>query len=250
MPDVTTTAIVVAVAFALAGTVKGIAGMGLPTVAMGVMALVMHPAQAAALLVFPSLATNLWQLFAGPTLVPVVKRLLAMMVFVAIGTFIGIRLLTGGSPHVAPTILGLVLAVYATAGLLKVSFSVPRSAERRLSPAIGFITGLLTGATGIFLVPAVPYLAALDMDREQLIQALGFSFTGATLLLATALVVNGAYPPAMAGGSLLAVVPAVAGMYFGQRVRTRLSPDAFRRWFFGGVLLVGLYMVLRELRIG
>jgi uncharacterized protein len=247
MSDFAATAVTVAVAFAIAGTVKGIAGMGLPTVAMAVLALVLHPAQAAALLVFPSLATNLWQLFAGPTLVPIVKRLLAMMVFVAIGAFIGIRLLTGGSPHVATTILGLVLAVYATAGLLKVHFSVPRSAERRLSPIIGFVTGLLTGATGIFLVPAVPYLSALEMDREQLIQALGFSFTGATLILGTALVVNGAYPAAMAGGSLLAIVPAVAGMYFGQRLRRRLTPDAFRRWFFGGVLMSGLYMVLREL---
>ena len=48
--------------FMLAGTVKGVIGLGLPTVAMGLLGLAMLPAQAAALLIIPSTVTNLWQL--------------------------------------------------------------------------------------------------------------------------------------------------------------------------------------------
>ncbi|HEY0288941.1 MAG TPA: sulfite exporter TauE/SafE family protein, partial [Pseudomonas sp.] len=44
----------VLVAFLLAGTVKGMIGMGLPTVAMGMLGLAMLPTQAAALLIIPS----------------------------------------------------------------------------------------------------------------------------------------------------------------------------------------------------
>ncbi|RUZ51274.1 sulfite exporter TauE/SafE family protein, partial [Mesorhizobium sp. M7A.F.Ca.CA.004.05.2.1] len=51
--------------FLAAGFVKGVVGMGLPTVAMGLLAVTMPPAQAAALLLSPSLVTNLWQLFTG-----------------------------------------------------------------------------------------------------------------------------------------------------------------------------------------
>jgi uncharacterized membrane protein YfcA len=40
--------------FLLAGFVKGVIGLGLPTVAMGLLALVMTPAEAAVLLVVPS----------------------------------------------------------------------------------------------------------------------------------------------------------------------------------------------------
>ncbi|HEY0438739.1 MAG TPA: sulfite exporter TauE/SafE family protein, partial [Xanthobacteraceae bacterium] len=51
----------VAAAFVLAGLVKGVIGMGLPTVAMGLLGLAMPPAQAAALLLIPSFVTNVWQ---------------------------------------------------------------------------------------------------------------------------------------------------------------------------------------------
>jgi uncharacterized protein len=47
--------------FVLAGFVKGVIGLGLPTVAMGLLALLMTPAQAAAVLVVPSFLTNIWQ---------------------------------------------------------------------------------------------------------------------------------------------------------------------------------------------
>jgi uncharacterized membrane protein YfcA len=51
----------VALTFVLAGFVKGVIGLGLPTVGMGLLAIVMTPAQAAALLVAPSFITNVWQ---------------------------------------------------------------------------------------------------------------------------------------------------------------------------------------------
>src|SRR5262245_4778929 len=60
------TTLFVAAVFALAGLVKGVIGMGLPTVSMGLLAVVMSPLEAAALLVLPSFLTNLWQMIAGP----------------------------------------------------------------------------------------------------------------------------------------------------------------------------------------
>ena len=56
----------IAAIFLLAGLVKGTIGLGLPTVSMGLLGLLMAPAQAAAMLLVPSLVTNVWQLLAGP----------------------------------------------------------------------------------------------------------------------------------------------------------------------------------------
>ena len=56
----------IAVAFLLAGFIKGAIGVGLPTVVMGLLSIVMPPAQAAALMVLPAIATNIWQMAAGP----------------------------------------------------------------------------------------------------------------------------------------------------------------------------------------
>ena len=46
--------------------------------------------------------------------------------------------------------------------------------------------------------------------------------------------------------SFLAVVPALMGMYYGQRIRNRVDPIRFRRWFFMAMLLLGFVMTIRE----
>ena len=63
--------------------------------------------------------------------------------------------------------------------------------------------------------------------------------------LAVGLALEGKFHAAAAVGSLLALLPALAGMALGQRLRERMSPAAFRRWFFAGLLALGVYMVVR-----
>lgn len=235
---------IIAGAFLLAGTVKGVIGMGLPTVAMGLLGLVMLPVQAAALLVVPSLATNVWQMLAGPAFGAALKRFATMMIGVCAGIFLGIGLLTGGAASLASALLGGVLAIYGVLGLTAARVTVPRHAERWLSPVVGVVTGFLTGATGVFVVPAVPYLGSLGLERETLIQTLGLSFTVSTVALAAGLAATGQLPAYVATTSALALVPAFAGMFLGQAIRTRIHPDVFRRWFFAGLLLLGVYMVV------
>jgi uncharacterized membrane protein YfcA len=245
MQDLIFNSALIGLTFLLAGMVKGIIGMGLPTVAMGMLGLVMPPAQAASILIIPSLITNLWQLAAGPRFIGVVRRFATMMLGIVLGTFASIGFLTGASGPVASIALGVVLAIYGMIGLASVRFKVAHQSEFWLSPAIGLVTGVLTGATGIFVVPAVPYLGSLGMNKEELIQALGLSFTVSTIALALALGFHGQFHSSAAGTSLLALFPALGGMFIGQRIRERLSPERFRRWFFSALLLLGIYMALR-----
>jgi len=247
MNEFATLVVIVTFTFLLAGAVKGVIGMGLPTVAMGMLGMVMQPVQAAALLVIPSLVTNVWQMLAGPKLLPIVKRFASMMICVCLGTFLGIGLLTGGSASFASAALGAVLAAYGTVGLLAVSFVVTPASERWLSPAVGLFTGVLTGATGVFVIPAVPYLNSLGMNKEELIQTLGLSFTVSTLALGTSLLAGGAFQASVAGSSLLALLPALAGMFLGQHIRKNLQPEVFRRWFFIGLLALGSSMFMRAI---
>lgn len=184
MSDVTLVVVWIGLTFVAAGLVKGVVGMGLPTVAMGVLSLVMAPAAAAAMLVVPSLVTNVWQLMAGPAFGALLRRLATMMLAVFAGTVLGIGGLTGQSASLAGAALGVVLAFYGAVGLVALRFTVPAKVEPWLSPLIGLLTGLITGATGIFVIPAVPYLSSLGLAKEELIQALGLSFTVSTVALA------------------------------------------------------------------
>ena len=225
--------------FIVAGMVKGATGLGLPTVAMGLLGLAMPPVQAAALLLVPSLVTNVWQLLAGPRFGALLRRLWGMMFGVVAGTLAGSGLIAGTAGHAATAALGGALALYGLVGLLKPRLRVPAAAEPWASPLVGVATGLVTGATGVFVVPAVPYLGSLGLQRDDLVQALGLSFTISTLALAAGLAWHGALPTGAAGASLLALVPALTGMVLGGWLRARVRPKNFRLIFFAGLLVLG-----------
>lgn len=240
--------ILIVATFFLAGFVKGVSGMGLPTVAMGVLGALLSPAAAAALLIAPSFLTNIWQLARGPSAVKAVRRFWPMMIALALTTLLGASLLVAGDTVTITAALGAVLAAYALYGLLGRPFDVPARWEPALSPAVGAVTGLVTGATGVFVVPAVPYLQALGLEKDDLVQALGLSFTVSTVALAVALALRNAFTLEGASMSLMAAIPAFAGMAAGERMRSRLSPPLFKRCFLIGLLLLGLEMLSRLLR--
>jgi uncharacterized membrane protein YfcA len=238
------TSLLVFCIFLMAGLVKGMLGMGLPTVAMGLLGAVMSPVTAASLLIVPSVVTNVWQLLAGPHVVALARRLGFMLAGIAFGTLVGVQLLTGDMAGWASTALGLVLIVYAAIGLSSVQLHVPPRAEFWLSPVVGLTTGLITGATGISVIPLAPYLQALDLEREDLIQSLGLSFTVSMVALAVGLGAGGAWQSGTAAASLLALAPAMLGMAAGQALRRRVDPVIFRRWFFIGLLALGAHLAL------
>lgn len=245
MPDSLALAAAIAVVFTLAGLVKGVVGLGLPTIAMGLLTLLVPPAQAAALLLAPSLVTNVWQAVVGPGLLPLIARLWPMLAASLLGTFLSIGRLAGTGGPAAAVALGLALAAYGAVALWAPRLRVPPSAEGWLGPAVGLVTGVVTGATGVFVVPAVPYLQALGLSRDELVQALGLSFTVSTVGLGAALATHQALVPETAVASLLAVAPALVGMALGQRVRERVGPRTFRFWFLASLVVLGGWLVLR-----
>ena len=230
--------------FLLAGTVKGVIGLGLPTVAMGLLGLAMLPAQAAALLIIPSTVTNLWQLAFGGHLSALLRRLWPMLLLIFLGTGLGTLWLgMEGAGWVAHA-LGGALLVYALSGLLLPNFRVKPATERWLGPLCGLITGIVTAVTGVFVIPAVPYLQALGLNRDQLVQALGLSFTVSTLALAAGLIGRGTLSSGEMNASLLALIPALLGMWLGQVARQRISAVLFKRVFFIGMGALGGHLLI------
>src|SRR4051812_39565455 len=142
----TTTAsllVTIAFVFLLAGFVKGVVGLGLPTIAMGLLSLAMPPAQAAALLVVPSLVTNVWQLAARPGLVALIRRIASLLLGVCAGVALGAGWLTDGASGWVGGLLGGALIVYAALGLSSVRLHLPPRHEAWLSPLAGVTTGLI-----------------------------------------------------------------------------------------------------------
>jgi uncharacterized protein len=242
MPDAKV--IFIGAVFVLAGVVKGVTGLGLPTVSMGLLAVVMTPLQAAALVVLPTFLTNIWQLLAGPSLKPIILRLWPMMAAICLGTLAGAGLMTGSYAHYGALFLGVTLVVYALTALASLHIKVAKAHEPWLGPVVGAVTGFIAAATGVFMIPSVPYLQAIGLDKEDFVQALGLTFTVSTIALSVNLALAGALRIALAGPTLGVLAMAALGMWAGQELRLRLSPQTFRRWFLIGLALLGIYLVV------
>ena len=243
--DAASTLAAIAGAFLLAGFVKGVIGLGLPTVSIGLLGLLMTPAQAAAVLVVPSLVTNIWQAAVGGGLLALARRLWPLLAGICVGTALGVVVLPHDDNGRATVWLGLALLVYAALGLVKVEFFVPRHAETWLGLLMGAATGAITVATGIFVMPGTPYIQSMEFDRDRLVQALGLSFTVSTITLAAALAYTGQVQTSLAWPSIVALAAALAGMGLGQLTRGKIKAETFRLCFFVGLMLLGLHLALR-----
>ena len=230
--------------FLLAGAVKGVIGLGLPTIAMGLLGLAMSPTQAAALLIVPSTLTNLWQLATGGHLLALIRRLGPMLAMIFVGTLLGSAWLGIDSGTWAVHALGAALVIYALYGLIGPVLRVAREREGWLGPLCGLVTGVVTAATGVFVMPAVPYLQSLGLSRDEMIQALGLSFTVSTLALALGLAGQDALGGQALGASLLMLAPALLGMLGGQWLRQRISAALFKRCFFIGLAVLGGHLLI------
>jgi uncharacterized membrane protein YfcA len=235
----------VAGAFLLAGFVKGIIGMGLPPIAIGVMALALPPAQAAALILVPSFVTNIWQMSVGPGLLAALRRFATLLLGIYAGTWLGADVITSFDAKIPNIVLGGALAIYTLLTLGSVRFQVRREHERYWSPVIGVLSGLVMAATGVMVVPLIPYLHSLELNKEELLQALGITFVAAAIALAILLFEAGVLRIANGGGSMLALIPTVAGMFAGRYVLKRIDADAFRVYFLIGLLALGLFIAIK-----
>jgi uncharacterized protein len=234
--------VVIAAIFLLAGFIKGVIGLGLPTVSVSLLALAMPPGRALAIVIVPAIVTNIWQTFVGPYLRDIVRRLWPLLLFTAVGIWLNAGALTGPSAHYSTIALGILLVIYAVTGLAKVSFSVARGNEKWVGGIVGLITGVISAASGVQVIPSVPYMQAIGMEKDELVQALGVYFTVATLALGLTLTRSGLLNTATALPGAIAMACSFAGVFIGQAVRSKMPAEAFRRWFLIAMVLLGLYL--------
>lgn len=238
--------------FAVAGMIKGTIGLGLPAVSMGLLTLVISPFQAAALLIIPSMVTNIWQLFAEGHVIRLIRRFWMLLLGIIVGSVWSIFPTLGHSTthFQSEALLGAMLALYGAYGLFAKNMPNLAPYEKYLSPIVGYLGGALTVATGVVLIPVVPYVQSLQLKRDDLVQTLGLAFTVSTCCLAVFLHLNPVEnTPINYQLSLIALIPALMGMWLGTKIRYRIPEQKFRKVFFCGLVIFGVYSVLHQLGV-
>lgn len=240
--------LVVAGTFLIAGSVKGVIGLGLPPVSLALLTLALDLPTAMALMLIPSFVTNIWQSMVGGNARAILVRLWPFLAMATLSVWIGAAALTRVNLSYLTLLLGSLLIIYAVVNLAGIRIVVPSRHECWAGPLIGSVNGVLTGMTGSFAVPGVMFLQAIGLPRNMLIQAMGMLFTVSTVALAAALHQANFLTLQYGAVSAAAVVPALAGMVLGQRIRERLSEQVFRNVFFISLLMLGTYIMVNALQ--
>jgi len=236
--------IIVCATFLFAGWVKGVVGLGLPTIALALLAATVGLREAIALMLVPAIVTNIWQGLTGGAFVTLARRLWLLLLVACIGVWFGVGILAKGDAALLSGLLGLMICGYAGFSLATPQIPPPGRWEGLLSPVAGAIGGFVAGLTGSF-IPGILYLQALGLSRDHLVQALGISFTVLTVALAAAFTRQDLMTVDLWLMSAVAVAPAALGMVLGQALRRRLSEVLLRRVFFSALLLLGAYLAIR-----
>jgi len=237
------TFLAIAGAFLIAGTIKGVIGLGLPTVSLALLAVAFDLPHAMALLLVPSFVTNLWQAAVGSNSRAILRRLWPFFLMATVTVWLGATALTRVDLSLLSALLGALLVVFSIVNLAGLRLTITPRQEAWIGPLVGTVTGILTGMTGSFVVPGVLFLQAIGLSRDALIQAMGMLFTASTFALALALQGHGILTIELGTLSAAALLPALIGMVLGQRVRQMLSEQLFRRVFFISLLMLGAYII-------
>lgn len=233
-------------AFFLGGLVKGTVGIGMKAIILGLMATVVELPVAIALLIVPGIAANAWQVFGEPGFLHTIRRIWTVLLACYIGVWMGAEILVVADTRLLTIGLGILLALFAVYALLTPQIPSPGRHERWMSPIFGGINGVAAGMTGSDVIPGVPYLQSLGLKRDMLVQAMGLLFLTASLAITLAFQQKGLLNEKLAASSVLFTVPALGGYFIGAKVRQRIPEARFRLVLLFSLLLLGLYIVIRN----
>ncbi|MGH6948318.1 MAG: TSUP family transporter, partial [Kiloniellales bacterium] len=105
--------VVVFLTFLIAGGVKGVVGLGMPTISISLLTATLGLKTAIALALVPAFATNLWQALQGGRLKEILARLWPLLVAGALCTWLAAGVLANADVRPLTILLGSLLALYA-----------------------------------------------------------------------------------------------------------------------------------------
>lgn len=236
-----------AVALLAGGWVKGMLGVGLPMVAIPLMASFIPVRDAIAIMYGPVLITNLWQAFQGGYFTAAIRRFWPMMLAVVLGTWFGSKTLVSIDPRWLEGIVGAMVAAFSLVNLLNPTFRVAPRHALWLSLVIGLVGGFFGGLT-LFIGPAViMFLVSLHVPKEEFIGTIGLVYLLGLIPTGVFYVIEGTLRQEHAVPTLLACLPVIGGMVIGTLIRGHINETLFRKMLLITLVLIGLNMMRRAI---
>lgn len=239
---------VVLVVFVVAGIIKGVAGIGFPTAAVSALSQVIDPRVAIALIVFPSLLANLWQIHRAGGMLRTVRRFGLFIACLCGAILVVSTTITASVPvETLMIVLGCLVVFFSVMSLAWSPPFLPERFDRIGQATAGLASGILGGLTAIWAPPMVTYLLARRLEKDEFVRATGVLIFAGTVPLSMGFFYSGILTPGIAVLSLIMTAPVIAGFAIGEWMRRYIEPERFRRivlWIF---LAMGMNLLRRAL---
>ena len=233
------------VTYLLAALAKGVTGLGFSTTCLPFLAVIVGLKEALPLIIIPSICSNLVVMHGAGRFGETLRRFWPMFAATVPGLILGLVALAFVDGRKAAGVLGVVLVLWCSFAYAKPELRLPEHRARALAPLSGFLTGAINGLTGSQVMPSMPYLMALHLERNVFIQAMNCSFTLSSVVMAIGLERLGLFTPDAVMLSAIGIAVAFSGLKLGERVRNHLSPDAFRVAVLVMLSAMGVSLVVR-----
>jgi len=228
------------------GFIKGALGVGTPLLTVPMMAQVLPPQMAIAIMAVPVVVANLWQFSQAERSRAVVARFWPTLIAILIGSLVGVKIL---SVIDEKTLLVLVGAAVIAFALLQGSRFRLHLPDRLVKPAgvlFGGASGLIGGVSSFFGPMLITYLISIrDLDKNQFVSSISFLYVSAVVPWALTLYIFDILDQRLLLYSALATLPVTLGLLGGQRMRKHISEARFQKLIIVVLIISGSSMLWR-----
>ena len=235
--------------FIFAGLIKGVVGMGLPTISLALLAIFLDLSTAISLIIIPSFFTNIWQAINGNYLKNLMREFWLFFLLSGFSVFIGTYLFFQINNNLTLSLLGVLIIIYGFFSFKGRMFKIKEASHFLMKPIIALLNGILTGLTGSLIVPGVFYFQLLNLGKQKFIQALGIHFSILTLCLGISTITLTSFDDEIFFLSLASCISAIIGMLFGGLILRSIDEQKFKKIFLYMLIVIGTLIIFKSIVI-
>ncbi len=239
------TVIIMIVAFALGGLVKGATGAGSPVIAIPVLTVFFDAKLAVAIMAVPNLFSNLVQIKQFRRSVENLTFSLKLSAFGTLGCLGGTLFFILTSTRVIELLVAIITVLYVVLSFKKNSKKLSQQFAKKMIPPIGLLGGFVQGTCGVSAPIALAFLNAIGMKRAEFIFTISCFFGAMAAIQIVSLSFFNFMTWQLFLLGLLSLAPIFLGMSLGDKLTKKISSQSFEKLILVFLILLSLQIFLK-----
>jgi uncharacterized protein len=228
----------------VAGAIKGIIGVGMPTIAIPLVTMFIDVKAAVMLLSMPLILSNIPQAVEGGRTYICFLRLVPVFLGMTPGILVGVWILLKLDPSAAKATAGAVVVFIAVISTFAPQIEIKANRTTLVGATAGFFGGALGGLAAMPGPFVFTYLIAKGLRGKEFTKEASLFLVVSATMLAMFLSNSPTFDWRDLMVSAIALIPVAVGMIFGRQLRDRIPAAAFRRIVLAVVGCAGIGLMV------